>query len=195
MGSWVATIVDTAGRADFWDLARAHGITPTSPAVPPRVLVDCDIDFEASTRLAQTLSAQLQAFAVGLIMQTTSDVHGIRAFDRGTLLRRIDYSRDEGGWLDLVGPAQPWESALFFDGPADLSPTTPWPDTLDDDISDEDIARYEAARTLGDASTVMDLVHASGSGIHRVATALGVTPTLPHAHRRKPSFFKRVFGR
>jgi hypothetical protein len=193
VGSWVATIVDTAGCADFWEIARAHGITPSLTAVPPRALIDCDIEFETSTRLAQALSAQLQTFAVGLIMQTTSDVHGVRAFDRGNVLRRLDYSRDEGGWLEVIGAPQPWESVLFFDGPVELA--THWPDTLDDDISDDDIARYEAARKLGDASTVMDLVHASGSGIHRVATALGVISTEPHAHWHKPGFFKRVLGR
>jgi hypothetical protein len=195
VGSWVATIVDTQNRADFWDVARAHGITPSTTTVPPRALIDCDIDFDASTRLAQTLSAQLQTFAVGLIMQTSSDVHGVRAFDRGTLVRRIDYSRDEGGWRDLVGAPQLWESPLFFDGPLELSGNARWPDVLDDDVTDDDIARYNAALALRDASTVMDLVHATGSGIHRVATALGVTPTEPHARWHRPGFFKRVFGR
>ncbi|HEY4059729.1 MAG TPA: hypothetical protein VGM39_24110 [Kofleriaceae bacterium] len=192
MGSWVATIVDTQNRADFWDIARTHGIIASTTVVPPRALIDCDIDFEASTRLAEALSAQLQTLAVGLIMQTAADVHGIRAFDRGTLQRRIDYSRDEGGWRDLVGLPQLWEAALFFDGPADLSH---WPDTLDDDISDEDIERYNAALALRDAASVMDLVHATGSGIHRVATALGVTPTKPDAQWHKPSLLTRIFGR
>lgn len=194
MGTWVAAIVDTRGRSDFWEVVRAHHVVPSVDTVPARALIDCEIDFEASTRLAKALSAELETFAVGLVMQTTADVHAVRAFECGTLVRRIDYSRDEGGWLDVTGTPQPWESALFFDGPADLAAGTRWPDTLDDDVDDADIARYEAARTLDDASTVMDLVHASGRGIHRVASALGVDPRTPVGRHRRPRWWQRVFG-
>jgi hypothetical protein len=156
VSSWVAAIVDTRGRSDFWDVARRHH--------------------------------------VGLLMQTSADVHGVRAFDRGKLVRRIDYSGDSG-WLDVSGTPQPWESVFFFDGPADLAPGTTWPDTIWDDLEDADIARYEAARAIGAASDVMDLVHASGGGIHRVAAALGVDPSHPSGRYRRPRWWQRLLGR
>ena len=195
MSSWVATIVETRGRADFWDVVRRHHVVPSVAAVPARALIECEGDFEASTRLAELLSAELETSAVGLFMQTTADVHGVRVFERGTLVRRLDYSRDSGCWLDVSGTRQPWEPALFFDGPADLDSDSPWPDTIDDDLDDADLARYEAARAIGDPSSVMDLVHASGGGIHRVAAALGVDPSQPAGRYRAPRWWHRFLRR
>ena len=195
MSTWIAAVVDTGGRTDFWDVARRRDVLPIVEAVPPRVLIECEGDFDASTRLAELLSAELQVSAVALVMQTTSDVYGVRAFDRGALVRRLDYSRDFDRWVDVVGERQPWEPAFFFDGPADLAPGARWPDTIYDDISDDDIARYEAARNVGDASGVMDLVHASGGSIHRVAAVLGVDPSQPAGRYRRPSWWRRALGR
>ncbi len=195
MSSWVAAIVDTGGRSDFWDVARRHHVSSSVETVPARALIECEGDFEASTRLAEALSAELATSAVGLFMQTGADAYGVRAFDRGKLVRRLDYSRDYGGWLDVSGTPQPWDSAVFFDGPADLAPGTPWPDTIHDDLDDADLARYEAARAIGDASNVMDLVHASGGSIHRVAAALGVDPSQPVARYRRPRWWQRALGR
>ncbi|HEY1550478.1 MAG TPA: hypothetical protein VGG28_21770 [Kofleriaceae bacterium] len=195
MSSWVAAIVDTRGRSDFWDVARSQRVSASADTVPVRALIECAGDFDASTRLAEALSAELETSAVGLLMQTGADVHGVRAFDRGKLVRRIDYSRDSGGWLVVSGAPQPWESVFFFDGPADLARGTPWPDTISDDLSDADIARYETARAIGDASNVMDLVHASGGSIHRVAAALGVDPSQPAGRYRRPRWWQRALGR
>jgi hypothetical protein len=195
VSSWVATIVDTRGRSDFWDVVRRYNVFASADAVPVRALIECEGDFEASTRLAEALSADLETSAVGLFMQTGADAHGVRAFEGGKLVRHIDYSRDSGGWLDVSGTPQPWESAFFFDGPADLAPETPWPDTIHDDLSDADIARYEAARAMGDASSVMDLVHASGGSIHRVAAWLGVDPRKPDGRNRTSRWWQRIFGR
>jgi hypothetical protein len=196
VGSWLVAIVDTGGRADFWAVARRHHVSPATEAVPPRVLIECrDLsDFEASTRLAQALSAELATTAIGLFMQTTADVYGIRVFTNGQLVRQLDDSREDGGWIEQSGTAQPWEPALLFDGPADPADDTHWPDTLDDDLEDADLARYEAARKRGDASGVMDLVHASQGGMFRLAAALGVTPDAPHGHHKKPSFWQRLKG-
>ena len=171
-------------------------MSPSADTVPVRALIHCEVgfDFEASTRLAGALSAELGTLAVGLLVQTVSDAYGVRAFDRGTLVRRLDYSGDEG-WLHVEGAAQLWESALFFDGPADLGAGTAWPDTIDDELSDADLARYEAARAIGDATNVMDLVHASAGGIHRVAAALGVDPSGPAGRYRRPGWWQRLFRR
>lgn len=193
MSSWVAAIVDTRERADFWDVARSHHVVPTVTAVPARALIECELDFEASTRLAKALSAKLDTSAVGLFMQTGADGYGVCAFERGKLVRRIDYSRDVGGWLEVSGTPQSWESAFFFDGPVDLDSEKPWPDTIYD-LDDTDIARYESARAIGDASNVMDLVHPCSGSIYRVAAALGVDPNQPVGRYRRRRWWQRVFG-
>jgi hypothetical protein len=108
--------------------------------------------------------------------------------------RSIDYSRDSGGWLDVSGAPQAWESVFFFDGPAGVALDAPWPDTLDEDLGDADIARYETARASGDASSVMDLVHASAGSIHRVAAALGVDQSRPAGRYRRPRWWQRADG-
>lgn len=173
-------------------MAQRHHVSAAIDTVPVRALIGCGAsDFEASTRLAQALSAELATVAIGLLLQTVSDAYGVRVFDGGELVRRLDYSRDAGGWLEVSGTPQPWEPALFFDGPADLSNETHWPDTIYDDLEDADLARYEAARQSGDASGVMDLVHASQGGFIRIAEALGVTPDTPDAHYRKPRWWHR----
>lgn len=194
MSTWIAAIVDTGGRTDFWTVARRNHVTAVHETVPARALIDCTdtLDFEASTRLAQALSGALGTSAIGLFLQTVSDVYGVRVFERGQIVRRLEYSPDGGGWLTVTGTAQPWESALFFDGPADPTSDTHWPDTIYDDLEDADIARYEAARRRGDASDVMDLVHATHEGIHRVALALGVRPDTHDAHYRKPRWWQRL---
>ena len=178
-------------------MARRHHVSTAIKSVPARALIGCEDvgDFEASTRLAQALSAELALVAIGFFMQTTSDVYGVRVFDRGQLVRRLEYSRDDGGWLEASGTPQPWESVLFFDGPADRSNEARWPDTIYDDLEDADVARYEAARQRGDASGVMDLVHATQGGLYRVAETLGVKPDTYDAYYRRPRWWQRFISR
>jgi len=197
MSTWLATIIDTGGRADFWEVARAHHVSPLGDGIPPQALIDggSGFDVESSMRLAQALSAALGTHAAGLFLQTGADVYGVRAFEHGQLVRRLDYSRDGGGWLRVEGTPQRWESSLLFDGPLSLGADLSWPDTLDDDLGDADLARYEAARSAGDPGAVLDLVHPSGGGIHRVARALGVDPDRPAGRYRRPSLWARMLGR
>jgi len=192
VASWIAAIVDTGGRADFWTVVRRHHVFAAIDTVPARALIGfSDLrDFEASTRLAQELSTAVSTTAIGLFMQTVSDVYGLRVFTCGQLVRRIDYSRDEGGWVEVSGTPQSWEPVLFFDGPASPDATR-WPDTIYDDLDDADLTRYEAARQMGDAAPVMDLVHATGGGIHRVVKALGVTPDKDDAQYHRPRWWRR----
>ncbi len=55
MSTWVGAIVETAGRADFWDVARKHGVDSITLEIPKYVLVECSVgfDFHASVRLAE----------------------------------------------------------------------------------------------------------------------------------------------
>ncbi len=197
MGTWTAVIVATQGRADFWRAARAEGVEPDTSAVPPLALIDVDArsDFESPILLAQTLSTVLSTAAIGFAAQTGSDAYEIRAFDHGECMRHLAYSRDDDGWLAADGRTQPWERAFFFDGPADGA-NGAWPDTLDEEISDADVARYEAARLAGDPSQVMDLVHPrSTAPLRRLCAFYGVDPDAPAGRWQKQSFFGKLFGR
>ncbi|MBI5478576.1 MAG: hypothetical protein HY906_06975 [Deltaproteobacteria bacterium] len=200
MSTWVAAVVETAGRADFWEIARNHGVQATIADVPKYALIECDagFDFQASVRLAEALSRDLGTTSLGFVVQTNADVHELHAFSSGPAVRRLAYSRDSGGWLQVEGTAQPWERAYFFDeaGSTKTDDSGRWPDMLWDDLSDEDLARYEAAKAAGDPATVMDWMHPSSTApMHRVCGFLGIHADRPAGSWRKPSLWSRVFGR
>jgi hypothetical protein len=196
MSTWVGAIVETAGRADFWDIARKHRIAPATSETPKYVLIHCDIDFEVHARLAEALSRDIDAMALGFLAQTTVDVHELRAFKSGTSIRRLGYSRDDNGWLQVEGTPQSWERAYFFDDGSTSDDDGLWPDMLWDDITDQDIARFEAARRTGDASAVMDLMHPSSTvPLQRVCESFGVDPDQPHGFWKKRSLLSRLFSR
>jgi hypothetical protein len=197
MSTWVGAIIETGGRADFWDLARKHGIEAATHETPTYVLLECDVgfDFQASVRLAEALSKDVGTIAIGFVVQTNADVHELHAFSSGAAVRRLAYSRDNDGWVQVEGTAQPWERAYFFDDAVDEHGG--WPDMLDDETSERDLARYEAARRAGDASSVMDLMHPSSTApMHRVCESFGVRPDRPSGRlKTKPSLLSRLFGR
>ena len=69
MSTWVGAIVETGGRADFWDAARKHGVVATADESAPYVLIDCGYDFQAASRLAEALSKDLGTTAIGFVVQ------------------------------------------------------------------------------------------------------------------------------
>jgi hypothetical protein len=188
MSTWVGAIIETAGRADFWAIARKHGVIAQTQALPKFVLIDCEPGlgfFEASFRLAEAMSKDLGAMAIGFVAQTAVDVHQLHVFNKGSVIRQLDYVRDEGGWLEVQGTAQPWERAYFFDD-----------DMLSDELSEEEKDRYEAARRAGDASGVMDLMHPSSTEpLCRVCATFDLRPDQPLGRWKKRSLFSRLFRR
>lgn len=195
MSTWVGVIVETAGRADFWDVAGKHGVEATTRDIAPHALIDCGHAFAAASELAQALSKATGLAALGFVVQTAVDVHELYAFKSGTIVRRLGYSRDGDGWEIVEGAPQPWERAYFFDdAPYSFDDEGPWPDMLWDDISEQDIARYEAARQAGDASAVLPLFHPSSTApMQRACKYFGVEPAHPHARMRKRSFLSRLW--
>lgn len=200
MSTRVGTIVETAGRADFWDVARRHGVEGLTAEIPKYVLVECDVggEFHAPVRLAETMSRDLGATAIGFVVQTTADVHELHAFSNGAAIRRLAHSGSDG-WVQVEGTPQPWERAYFFDDAASTASddASTWPDMLWDDITDDDVARYEAARRAGDASSVIDLMHPSSTmPMHRVCASFGVQLDRPLGlSTKKRSFLSRLFAR
>jgi hypothetical protein len=199
MGTWVATIAETGARPDFWEIAQKHGVRASNSEVPEYALIDCDVgrDFQASIRLAEELSRDVGTTCIGFVVQTNADVHEVHAFNRGKAIRTLGYCRDSGGWLQVEGAAQPWEHAYFFDEDGSTSDeTSPWPNMLWDDLTDEDIARYENGKAAGDASSVLDLMHPSSmEPMIRVCTFFGIQPDRPAGRWKRPSLLSRLLGR
>jgi hypothetical protein len=196
MGTWVAAIVETTGRPDFWEVARRHGVEPLTRLLPPHALIDCGLEYGTSFRVAENLSRDLGAMAIGFALQTCADVHVTHVFARGERIRRLGYDRDDDGWTLVEGAPQQWERVYFFDEASSTAADGRWPDMLDDELSAGDIARYEEAKRTGDPTSVMDLLRPSSMGpMLRVCGFFGVNPDSPAARWKKPSLLSRLFGR
>jgi hypothetical protein len=199
MATWLGVIAETGGRADFWQVAKKLGVVPVVAEAPRYALIECEPgSWEAPASLAEELSRQLGTTCIGFTVQTTADVHELHAFRSGTSIRSLTYSRDGGGWQKVTGTPQAWERAYFFDDEGSTRPDDgrPWPDMLSDELSDEDVARYEAAKKSGDASGVLDLLEPSStSSMQRVCVAFSIQGDAPAGRWKKPSLFGRLFGR
>jgi hypothetical protein len=196
MSTWVAAIVETRGRPDFWDVARGIGVESTKKDVPPYVVISCDASFDMTAvfTLSKDLSAALATTVIGFVIQTGVDTHFTHVYRDGVLIRRLEYEREGDHWIAVEGTAQPWEPAYFFGkelGEED------WPDMLWDEISDADLARYQKARTAGAIGDAIDLIHPSSTApMHRVCERLGIpggTASGTWSPPRK-SLWSRFFG-
>ena len=113
---------------------------------------------------------------------------------KGTCVRRLVYNQDEGGWIIVEGKPQSWERAYFFDT-GSTSESGTWPDLLFDELSDEDVKRYEEAKRAGDAMSVLSLLHPSSTvPMLRVCDSLGIKADQPAGTWKKRSFRARLFG-
>lgn len=196
MSTWVGTIVATNGSSEFWNVAARHGVQQVVEDVPPFVLIECEVgfDFRASIRLAEELSRGLSTMAIGVVVQTNSDVHEMHTYMNGKCARRLGYSRDEGGWIVVEGEPQPWERVYFFDV-GSTADGDPWPDMLSDELSDDDMKRYEEAKRAGDASQMLSLLHPSSTApMMRVCDSLGIRGEQPAGRWKKRSFWARLFS-
>jgi hypothetical protein len=109
MATWVAVIAETKGRADFWEATRALGVRGMRP-VRPHVLIDCGARMGRVRTFGRDLSRALGIETIAFLAQTAADAHGLWAFRNGDVVRELEYSRDEGGWLTIAGTPQPWEA-------------------------------------------------------------------------------------
>lgn len=195
MSTWIAAIVASGRRPDFWSVASAHGIRPLESSVPEYVLVDCNagFQFDVSIELAAAVSRELGTNGIGFVAQTAVDVYEIEVFEAGRRVRRLAYSRDEGGWLEVLGVPQRWEPAFFFgdegDAVGELS------DMMYDDVTDDDLALYERAKRHGDVTAAIHLLHPSSlRPLHRLCRHFEVDPQRPSATWRGPSLWSRIVG-
>jgi hypothetical protein len=186
MSTWAGAIVENRGRADFVDVCALHGITVEGP-VTPWVLVECDVGFSSlhPPAFAESLSRALDGAVIAFFMQTAASVEQLEHWDRGRAVRRLTYSGDEGGWIVREGEPRAWEPVFFFGDGEGVGEGEEWPLNLGDELSDEDLARYQRARAARDAGPVLDLL--SGGSVwplFRVCTHLGVDPKHPGGRYR-----------
>lgn len=107
---------------------------------------------------SKELSSALKTEIIDIAIQTTASVEEIIHWDTGELRRKLLFEGDGDGWVTQEGQPQEWESSYFFSDDEGTAKGEEWPRTLPDEVSEEDIARYNAAKATGDASRILDLL-------------------------------------
>lgn len=178
MATWMAVIAECP--PDFWSAAGKLGVKrePGAQVEAKHALIECAWDYEGTQALARSLSRETKAKTLALVVQTTSDVHEVIAYERGEPLRTLSYSRDSGGWLAVEGTPQPWEPLYLFGMFSD----------------DADEALLTAAREKNDPLSVLEHLTPS-STVHALALceSFGLKGDRPDARWKKPSLFSRLF--
>ena len=184
MGTWLGVIAETKGRDDFWIRARPLGLELLTIPTGPRTFIDTGHDFEGTFTFAEALSRQTGVNALAFVVQTTADAHELRAYEQGLCVRQLSYTRDYGGWIKVEGSVQAWERAYFFEGD----------DLLWDEATDDELARFAAAKKAGDVTSVISLCHPSSTApMHRVCEFLQLDANVFHGKWKKPSRLAWLF--
>jgi hypothetical protein len=189
VATWVGAILKTGGHADFAAIAARYRIAVTGP-VTPWVLVQADLKF-AGLRppvFAEALSREIEGAVIAFAVQTTASVEEIEHWEKGQLARKLEYSGDQGRWITQAGKPQDWEPAYFFAEGEGTAEGASWPYNLGDELTDEQLARYERARAAKDASGIMDLLDGGSTiGMQRLCAHFGTDPRQPAARYRPPT--------
>ncbi len=190
MGTWIGAFVEVGDRDPLAEALAGHGITLERPPGGDWLYLQAEPSLASLVPpdIARALSRQLGGRVIAFLLQSTASVEELVCFEAGEEVRRLSYSADEGGWLAQDGAPQGWERVYFFEDDHGTGADEEWPLELNDEIEEEDIARYEAARAEGDGAAVLDLLHVgSGWGLYRLAAHLGLDPAAPHAIYRPPA--------
>ena len=94
-------------------------------------------------------------------------------------VRELEYYLDGGGWIAQGGTPQLWEADYFFSEHEGTGEGEQWPSNLNDDLSQEEIVRYEQARTEKAPSSVMDLLMVGD--VERLCKFYSVDPRKPQS--------------
>jgi hypothetical protein len=192
MATWIGAIIDGAPPAARRAAAERHRIVLEADD-QPRLLVHAEARLGAlgPPPFARAISEELGCTVVAFAVQTAASVEEIEQWESGRLVRKLQYCADQGGWITREGEPQPWESTYFFADDEGTEDGKPWPSNLGDEISDEDIARYDRARAARDASSIMDLLSGGSTrAIERLCRFFGVDPRRPGGAHRPPTNWK-----
>lgn len=196
MATWAGALVETRGRGrdELAAIFAQHRITLADyDTTLPWLLVDVHINFAHLNppKFAEKLSSELHTNVLGFFLQSTASVEQLEHWQNGQLLRKLEYSADEGGWITQFGSQQAWEPAYFFADDEGIEEGENWPLNLGDELSDEALARYKRAREQKDAAPIMDLLSGGSAwSIHRLCEHLGVNPSQPGARFTPPTNWK-----
>ncbi len=185
-------IVDHRGSIDFPAIAGRFQII-ISTASQGWSLVQCDVNLASlgPPTFARELSRELRTTVIAFFLQSAASVEQIEHWENGQLMRKLEYSGDGGGWVTQSGTPQAWEPTYFFAEDEGTVEGAKWPMNLRDELSDEELARYERAKISSDASSVMDLL--SGGSvwpIERLCRYFGLDLAKPNAHYTPPTNWK-----
>src|SRR5207249_3919899 len=96
-----------------------------------------------------------------------------------------------GGRRTTTRTRQAWEPAYFFADGQGTADASNWPPSLEDELTGDDLARFERAKEAKDASGILDLVSGGETwSLLRMSRYFGVHPDKPVARYRAPSNWK-----
>jgi hypothetical protein len=185
VATWQGALIRADDIDRLLELAARYRIVVSNPS-GPWLLIDVEPQLGrlGPPSFSEKLSRDMQTSVIGFFLQTTVTNERVEHWENGTLVRELEYYLDGGGWIAQRGTPQPWEAAYFFSDDEGTRDDENWPRNLSDEISTDDIARYEDARSKQSAGPVMDLL--SGGSISRLCAFYGVDPKRPAGYYRAP---------
>ena len=192
MSTLQGALVRVENADGFREVAARHRIIVTEVS-GPWVLVEVapQLGKLGPPPFAQSLSRGLNTPVIAFFVQTTVSNERIEHWESGRLVRELEYYMDGGGWIAQSGEPQEWEGAYFFSENKGTGPNDEWPSNLGDEVSADDIRRYEEARSKRTAGPVMDLL--MGGDVMRLCKFYGVDIAHPGA-QYTPAKNWRVLG-
>ena len=186
MATWQGALIHAEVSDRLLEAAARYRIV-VSDRSGPWVLIDVEPQYGrlGPPRFARALSKDLNTSVIAFFLQTTVSNERVEHWQNGELLRELEYYEEGGGWTAQGGTSQPWEADYFFsDREGTGDDAQDWPRNLADDVSNDDIARYEEARAKRTPAPIMDLLR--GGSITRLCKFHGVDPNQPGGYYRSP---------
>lgn len=187
MATWQGALIhaESVERERLREVAERFRIVVSSRS-GPWLLIDVEprLGKLGPPPFAREVSKDLNTSVIAFFLQTTVSSERIEHWVNGELVRELEYYQEGGGWTAQSGTPQAWEGDYFFCDEEGTGDTETWPSTLSDEVSDEDIARYEEARAKRAPDLAMDLL--SGGSIARLCRFYGVDPNRPSGYYKAP---------
>lgn len=185
MATWQGALIRAETTARLLELAERYRIVVSDPS-GPWLLIDVEPQYGRlePPAFARGLSKDLNTSVIAFFLQTTVSNERVEHWENGELVRELEYYQDGGGWIAQRGTPQPWEGDYFFSNEEGTGDTESWPSNLSDEVSTDDIARYEEARSKHVPGLIMDLLR--GGSIARLCTFYGVDPKRPSGYYKSP---------
>jgi hypothetical protein len=185
MATWQGALIRAVTTDRLLELAERYRIVVSDPS-GPWVLINVDPQYGrlGPPPFAQGLSKDLNTSVIAFFLQTTVSNERVEHWENGELVRELEYYQDGGGWIAQGGTPQAWEGDYFFSDDEGTGDTENWPRNLSDEVSTEDVARYEEARSKHTPGPIMDLL--MGGSITRLCRFCGVDPKRPSGYYKSP---------